>query len=162
MISAVGTTRRQAGNLEAQRRIDYDLNLALAKAAKAGGINIFVLISSAGTSAKSSLPYSKMKGELEVAVKELGIPYTVILRPGLVVGSKENSGLPETIIRGIAKRLGSVSKIFTDWWAQDAGVVGKAAVLSALRCIEGTRSEGIWTIDQAEVVKLGRTEWKDA
>ncbi|KAL9636063.1 MAG: hypothetical protein Q9164_003061 [Protoblastenia rupestris] len=160
-ISALGTTRGQAGSFEAQRKIDYDLNLALAKAAKAGGIKVYVLVSSAGTSAQSRLPYSKMKGELEAAVKDLGFAYTVIIRPGLLLGTRENSRLPEALLRGIAKGLGAISTGLTDWWAQDAGVIGKAAVSAAVQCVEGKRKEGIWTVEQADILKLGRTEWKE-
>ena len=104
--------------MEAQRKIDYDLNLALAKAAKESGIKVCVLISSSGTSASSRIPYSKMKGQLEEAVKELGFPYTVILRPGLLVGERTESRPMEAVIRGIAKGLGAISTGLTDFWAQ--------------------------------------------
>ena len=36
------------------------------------------------------LPYAKMKGELEDAVRDLGFRETVVVRPGLIVG-KERS-----------------------------------------------------------------------
>ena len=160
-LSALGTTRGQAGGFEAQRKIDYDLNLALAQAAKAGGIKVFVLISSGGSSAKARMPYLKMKGELEAAVKELGFPHTVILRPGLLLGSREDSRPPEAMVRFFAKGLASISKGLTDFWVQDAGVVAKAAVSAAARCVEGKQKEGVWMLEQADIVRLGRTEWKD-
>src|SRR5690606_20578457 len=52
-FSALGTTRADVGGVEAQRKIDYDLNLDLAKAAKAAGVNTYVLISSANSNANS-------------------------------------------------------------------------------------------------------------
>lgn len=39
-FSALGTTRAQAGSLEAQRKIDFDLNLELAQKAKEGGVRV--------------------------------------------------------------------------------------------------------------------------
>ncbi|KAK5004901.1 hypothetical protein LTR28_008342, partial [Elasticomyces elasticus] len=66
-FSALGTTRAAAGSLQNQRKIDYDLNLALARAAKENGVSIYVLVSTAGASHKSMFGYTKMKGELEEA-----------------------------------------------------------------------------------------------
>lgn len=71
-ISALGTTRAAAGGFENQRKIDYDLNLALAQEAKAKGTKVYVLISSSGASAQSMAGYTKMKGELEDSVSGLG------------------------------------------------------------------------------------------
>ena len=157
----MGTTKAQAGSVEAQRKIDYDLNIALAKAAKINGTEVLVLMSSAGTSANSSLPYSKMKGELEEAVKEIGFAHTVILRPGVLVGPRTESRPAEAIVRRLASCLGAISTQLTDFWAQDARVIGRAAVAAAVQCASGQREEGIWMVDQSEIVRLGRTEWKE-
>lgn len=70
-ISALGTTRAAAGGLENQRKIDYDLNLALAQEAKSRGTKVYVLISTASASAQSMAGYTKMKGELEDSVIQL-------------------------------------------------------------------------------------------
>ena len=59
-ISALGTTRGQAGSFENQRKIDYDLNLELAKAAKEAGTKAYVLVSSGGSSSSSMFGYMKM------------------------------------------------------------------------------------------------------
>src|ERR1700709_2355995 len=53
--SALGTTKAAAGSVENQRKIDYDLNLALAQAAKAAGVKVYVLISVTNASAHSML-----------------------------------------------------------------------------------------------------------
>lgn len=84
-ISALGTSRARAGGLENQRKIDYDLNLDLARAAKASGTKTFVLISSSGANSTSIAPYMKMKGELEEAVKALDFEHCILVRPGLLV-----------------------------------------------------------------------------
>ena len=160
-ISALGTTKAQAGSVEAQRKIDYDLNLSLAKAAKDSGVKVYVLISSDAVSAKSMFPYSRMKAELEDAVRALDFPYTVILKPGLLVGTRSDSRPAEAAFRKVAQGLGSVSKRLTDFWAQDVDVIGKAAVTAGLQCVEGQRKERIWFVSQSEIIRLGRTEWKD-
>ena len=161
-ISALGTTRGQVGSFEAQHAIDYDLNLALARAAKESGVKVYILISSGAVSATSMFPYSKMKGTLEIAIKEIGFPHTVIIKPGLLMGKRNDSRPPEAFVRGIAKGLGVISKTWlTDWWVTDADVIGRATVRAAMQCIDGKRKEGVWQIGQSEILKLGRTEWKD-
>ena len=159
-LSALGTTRGKAGGVDNQRKIDYDLNLALAKGAKESGVKVYVLISSAGISKSSPFAYGPMKVELEEAVEALGFTYTVILRPGFLLGArKETSALPEKIVRNIVQGLGMVSKGLMDGIGQDADVVAKAAVAAGMQCVEGKKEAGVWRIDQAEVVRLGRTEW---
>lgn len=160
-LSALGTTKAAAGSVEAQRKIDLDLNLALAKAAKEAGVQTYVLISSAAVSSKSSMAYPKMKGELEDAVKTIGFKHAVILKPGLLVGSREDSRPAEFALRSVANFFGSISgNKLKDFWAQDADVIARAAVHAGLECLDGKKEEGVWVIDQAEIVKLGRTEWK--
>ncbi|KAL6714352.1 Protein fmp52, mitochondrial [Lecanora helva] len=160
-MSALGTTKGQAGSFEAQRKIDYDLNLSLAQAAKELGVKVYVLISSGGVSKKSLFPYGRMKAELEEAVVALNFPHTVILKPGLLVGTRADSRPSEAAIRSVARGVGSISKSLTDFWAQDAEIVGRAAIAAATLCSEGQREEGVWVINQGEIVRLGRTEWKD-
>ncbi|KAL2069665.1 hypothetical protein VTL71DRAFT_14344 [Oculimacula yallundae] len=157
-FSALGTTKAAAGSIEAQRKIDYDLNLEVAKAAKASGVKVYVLISTANANTKSMFPYTKMKGELEESIKELGFEKTVILRPGLLVGAREESRPAEAVLRGIANVMGSVAHVLKDTWAQDAEVVGRAAVAAGLQALEGDKPK-VWEVGQSEVVRLGRTEW---
>ncbi|EHK99029.1 NAD(P)-binding Rossmann-fold containing protein [Glarea lozoyensis ATCC 20868] len=158
-FSALGTTRAAAGSLAGQRAIDYDLNLSLAQAAKAAGVKTYVLISTSGASPTSPLAYPKMKGELEEAVKALNFEKTIILRPGLIVGAREESRPAEWVVRKIAGAMGTVANGLKDFWAQDAGVIAKAAVSAGLKAEKG-EGEKVWTVGQAEIVRLGRTEWK--
>ena len=155
-------TKAQAGSLEAQRKIDLDLNVSLAQAAKDSGVKIYVLISTATASQGSKFPYYKMKADVEEAIKSVGFPYTVFIKPGLLIGDRDETRIAEGIARGVAKGLGAINKGLTDGWAQDADVIGRAAVSAGMQCTEGKKSEGVWYVDQAEIVRLGRTEWKGA
>ncbi|KAI6814175.1 NAD dependent epimerase/dehydratase family protein-like protein [Hortaea werneckii] len=159
-ISALGTTRGNAGGFENQRKIDYDLNLSLAKAAKEGGTKHYVLISSGGANPNSPFGYPKMKGQLEEAVKALDFEHCIILRPGLIVGERNESRMAEGVFRKIASAAGSVSNGLKDFWAQDADVIGRAAVKAGMDCLEGKEGEKFRILGQSDIVRMGRTEWK--
>nr|POF04504.1 protein fmp52, mitochondrial [Quercus suber] len=160
-ISSLGTTRANAGGFDNQRKIDYDLNLELAKAAKAAGVQTYVLISSAGADSSSMMGYAQMKGQLEEAVKALDFDHTVIVRPGLIIGDRQELRSAELVLQKIAKCAGSVSgNKLKDFWAQDADVIAKAAVRVGLDCVEGKGTEKVRLVTQADVIKYGKTEWK--
>ncbi|TIA20843.1 NAD(P)-binding protein [Aureobasidium pullulans] len=156
-FSALGTTARIAGSFAAQRKIDYDLNLALATAAKNAGAKIYILISTSGASPTSKIPYAKMKGELDEAVKKLGFEHVVILKPGLLVGEREDSRPGEYMARSFARALGWISGgVLKDSWAQDADVVARTAVAAAVEVVEGRNGEEVWVLNQREVLRMGR------
>lgn len=102
-----------------------------------------------------------MKGELEEAVKELGFKHTVILRPGLIVGERQDSRPPEFAIRKVAGLFGKISEPWLkDFWAQDADVIAKAAVSAGLQCAEGKVEQKVWMLNQSDIVRMGKTEWR--
>lgn len=97
LFSALGTTLKQAGGKEKQWEIDFTFNLSFARKAKENGIDNYVLVSSVGANAKSSIFYTKMKGELDEAVSKIGFSNLVILRPASLAGNRENRRLAEDI-----------------------------------------------------------------
>lgn len=159
-ISALGTTRAAAGGFENQKKIDYDLNLELAKAAKAAGTKVYVLISSASADSKSMFGYTKMKGELEDAVTALDFEHVVIVRPGLIVGSRNETRTAELVFRKIAGAAGAVSNKLKDFWAQDDEVIARAAVKAGMEGLDGSDREKVRILAQSDILRLGRTEWK--
>jgi uncharacterized protein YbjT (DUF2867 family) len=162
LFSAIATTRANAGGLAEQYKLEHDLNIELAKAAKAAGTKTYVLISSTGANPKSMMAYPKMKGEIEEHIKELDFDHTIIIRPGLIAGRREETRLMEGFIRGIASGLGSINTHWLkDGWAQDADVIAKAAVHAALKAERGEGKDKVWVMFGKDIVLLGRTEWKD-
>lgn len=107
-FSAMGTTRKQAGTIENQRRVDYDYQANFAKACAASGVKAFALVSAAGANKNSAVPYSKMKGELEEYVISLGFKKLEILRPGLLLGHREKPRFGEVAFAPVMKLLAPV------------------------------------------------------
>ncbi|KEQ77498.1 NAD(P)-binding protein [Aureobasidium namibiae CBS 147.97] len=162
VFNAVGTTFASAGSVAAQWAIDHDLCVENAKAAKAAGVGTYVYCSSAGTSSSLSpfalTPYAKMKRGVENAIKDLDFDNAIILRPGMILGreSPKNKWL-EDIFDGLKR----ISQGFQDKWAQDQTVIGRAAVAAVAMVERGKAPSRFWILEQSDIVKLGRDEWKD-
>jgi uncharacterized protein YbjT (DUF2867 family) len=97
LFSALGTTLKQAGSKEKQYEIDFTFNLNFAQKANANGIENYVLVSSVGANSKSSIFYTRMKGELDEAVAKIGFKNLAILRPASLTGDRTNRRMAEEI-----------------------------------------------------------------
>ncbi|KAL2264797.1 hypothetical protein VTJ83DRAFT_7307 [Remersonia thermophila] len=162
-ISSLGTTRAQAGGIANQWKIDHDLNVELARAAKEAGVKRFVFVSSAGTRGLlgSLAPYSRMKQGVEDTVRDLGFETAIILRPGLILGEREVPHQGGPIANGIARGVGRwFGQGLQDKFAQEAEVIARAAVHAAKIAEEGKAPAKYWVLEQNDIVRLGRTEWK--
>lgn len=115
-----------------------------------------VLISSSGANAQSGMAYPQMKGALEDAVKALGFEHTIILRPGLIVGGREESRPVEFGIQKIANVMGKVG--LKNFWAQDADVIARAAVKASLDVSKNGKEgeKSVLLLAQGDIVKLGK------
>ncbi|MBL7896915.1 MAG: NAD(P)H-binding protein [Crocinitomicaceae bacterium] len=102
LFSVLGTTMKTAGSKEAQYKIDFDYQYNVAKIASENGVKNLVLLSSAGANSKSSIFYSRMKGELDEAVKKLTFSHVSIIRPSMLTGKREEFRLGEKIFTPIA------------------------------------------------------------
>ncbi|MBL3549056.1 uncharacterized protein YbjT (DUF2867 family) [Chryseobacterium rhizosphaerae] len=89
-FSCLGTTLKDAGSKEAQKKVDFDYQYEFAKAAKENNVEDYILVSAYGASPKSKIFYSKMKGELEEAVRQLHFNKITIFKPGML--ERKNSG----------------------------------------------------------------------
>ena len=91
---ALGTTIKVAGSQSAFRAVDFEANLAVARAALAAGARRAGLVSAMGADARSSLFYNRVKGELERALQQLRFEALVIARPSLLLGDRASLGQP--------------------------------------------------------------------
>ncbi|WP_431609810.1 NAD(P)H-binding protein [Chryseobacterium sp. 'Rf worker isolate 10'] len=83
-FSCLGTTLKDAGSKEAQKKVDFDYQYEFAKAAKENDVEDYILVSAYGANPQSKIFYSKMKGELEEAVKQLHFNKITIFKPGML------------------------------------------------------------------------------
>ena len=137
---ALGTTIKVAGSQEAFRAVDYDANLAVARAARAQGARRLGLVSAMGANRNSRIFYNRVKGELEQAVMQLGYTALVIARPSFLVGDREALGQRvrpgETLALNVSRWLGWV--IPDNYKAIEAARVA-GALLQAVPTAQGVR-----------------------
>ena len=140
VICALGTTWKKSGEDEAAfRAVDQELVLQTAKAALGNGVERFVHLSSVGADPASKTFYLRVKGEVERELTRMRFNRLDILRPGLLLGSREDD-------RRTAERLGiAVSPLanlfmhgkYRQYRGIHAELVAKAAVSLAKRAARG-------------------------
>ncbi|CAG9943796.1 unnamed protein product [Clonostachys rosea f. rosea IK726] len=160
VISALGTTRAAAGGIQQQWKIDHDLNVELAKTAKEAGVKTFVFISSAGTRGLLSnyVPYSQMKVGVEDAVKGLEFDHSIIVRPGMLLGAREEQRFVEKGAQSIVSGLGLVHKGLKNALGQDVDVIARATTKAIKLANEGKAPSKHWVLEGADILKLGAEE----
>jgi uncharacterized protein YbjT (DUF2867 family) len=101
----IGTTIKKAGSQDAFRRVDYDYVLAFARAAQRAGARQFLLVTALGADPASRIFYSRVKGEIEQAVRELPFQGVHIFRPSFLMGERAEARLAERIGVPVARVL---------------------------------------------------------
>ncbi|MGH8533227.1 MAG: hypothetical protein ACREV1_11020 [Gammaproteobacteria bacterium] len=102
IICALGTTMRKAGSQPEFRKVDFDYPLAIAHIGLQQGCHHFLLVSALGANAGSRIFYSRVKGELEVAICALPFRSRTIVRPSLLLGPREEFRLGEKVVERLA------------------------------------------------------------
>jgi uncharacterized protein YbjT (DUF2867 family) len=98
LYCALGTTIKKARTREAFRRVDLEIPLRAARIARERGAVHFLLVSALGASANSRVFYSRVKGELEEALRGLGYPALTIVRPSLLLGARRERRPAEGLV----------------------------------------------------------------
>lgn len=97
LFSCLGTTMKQAGSEAAFRRVDHDIPLMIARAAKDAGVQHYLLVSSVGANPASRTFYLRVKAELEQAAIALGFRSVTIVRPSFLEGDRQEKRLGERL-----------------------------------------------------------------
>jgi len=97
VFCCLGTTIKTAGSQQAFRKVDYDYVLGLARAGQRAGARQFVLVSALGADSASRIFYSRVKGEIEEAVRQLPYQGIQIFRPSFLMGERAAVRLAERV-----------------------------------------------------------------
>ena len=141
VLSALGTTIRQAGSQERFRAVDFGYALSAARLGRERGAHHLLLVSALGASAASRVFYNRVKGELEDAVRSL-----TIVRPSLLLGPREELRPGEVI----GKVLGVLAP--SRYRPVQARDVARALLEAAVR-----DEPGIRVIESQEIRRIAET-----
>ena len=150
IFCALGTTISKAGSAAEFKRVDYDIPMQLAKHGKSNGAKQFVLVSSIGANAQSSVLYTKTKGKLEADLAKLNFECLLIFRPSILLGDRKENRVGETVGKFIADKLdflfvGPLKK----YRGTPANLLAKVMVSMAQKSYTGVR-----IIDNEEILAL--------
>lgn len=105
IFSCLGSTKNKTPNLKDYKRIDHDIPLQIAKFGKENNVSQFHLVSALGANSQSSVFYSKMKGQTEEELKQLGFISTFIYQPSLLRGERKEKRFFEKLTLKITKYI---------------------------------------------------------
>lgn len=108
LFSCLGTTMKQAGGKDAQYRVDYTYQFAVASIAAENKVPVYVLVSSVGANPDSRFFYTQMKGQLDDGVSRLPFSSINIVRPGLLYGPRKQKRAGEGASVVLIKAFNSI------------------------------------------------------
>lgn len=132
LFCCLGTTMAKAGSKEAFYKVDFTYAFDAAQMASMNGVGQYLLVSSVGADPHSRFFYSKVKGELEVAVRKMGFWGLHIFQPSVLLGERNENRFGEQL----AGKIGSIfdrltGGLLTKYRPIEADVVAKAMVSAA-------------------------------
>ena len=101
----LGTTIKEAGSQEAFKAVDLDLVVAFGKRARELGARHLLVVSAVNADPDSSVFYSRVKGEMEQALRAQDWPQLTLARPSLLVGNRPETRWAEQLAAPIAKLI---------------------------------------------------------
>jgi len=125
VFCTLGTTIKKAGSRERFRDVDFTYPHELARLSRERGAVHFSTVSALGAGTRSHFFYSRVKGELEEALRHMGWPSLAILRPSVIAGKRtENRPLER-----VAEHLLSIAP--PTWRPVPAATIAAAMVALA-------------------------------
>lgn len=152
IFCCLGTTIKKAGSQEAFRKVDFQYPLQLAQIQFRGGSQQFMLVSAIGADSKSSIFYSRVKGELENALQAIGYKSIHIFRPSFIAGPRKESRPGERI--GLAI-FSFVAPLFIGPLKKYAPIHAEHIAQAMMR-IAQKNEPGIHVYDSAVTNELGK------
>ncbi|MNL14010.1 Semialdehyde dehydrogenase, NAD binding domain [compost metagenome] len=105
VFCALGTTKSKTPDENQYRKVDYQYPLDIAFIAQQNGASQYHLVSAMGANVKSSIFYSRLKGEVERDLKTIPFKAVHIYRPSLLDGNRKESRTAEGFMIGLMRLL---------------------------------------------------------
>lgn len=139
-ICALGTTIHNAGSREAFRAVDHGAVLAFAKAALEARIKHFLVVTAVGADPASGVFYSRVKGEIQQDLCDLGFSRLDVLQPGLLRGERQEKRPVESMMKTLAP---IADRLMTGSWRRYRSI-HPAAVAECLLTLTSATEAGVF------------------
>ncbi|WP_191561024.1 NAD(P)H-binding protein [Metabacillus idriensis] len=106
LFICLGTTMKQAKTKEEFYKVDYEYVVEAAKLAKQHGVEKVLAVSAIGADCDSLFYYNRVKGQMEDALRNMGLPSVIVFRPSLLLGEREEFRFGEKMGEWLYKGLG--------------------------------------------------------
>src|SRR5262245_5860520 len=140
VFCALGTTIRKAGSRKAFREVDYEFPLALAQRTRMLDAAHFSIVSAAGASTRSPFFYSRVKGDVELALRQMGWPSLAIFRPSLISGERAEPRPLERLAEGLLRFAPAALK-----------PVAATDIAAAMVAVAAESPQGVTVIESREI-----------
>lgn len=140
VFCCLGTTIKKAKTKEAFRKVDLEYPVKIAQLQKKAGSKRFLVISAMGANSKSAIFYSKVKGEMEEQVQQIGYESLFIFRPSFITGNRKENRAGESIGIGLFKLIGPLlTGPLKKYRSVSADAIAKAMLHMAQTETQGTQ-----------------------
>ncbi len=146
VFCALGTTIRKAGSQAKFREVDYEFPRRLAELTRQQGARHFSIVSALGASPGSPFFYSRVKGEIEQALRVMDWPSLGIFRPSLIAGERAESRPLEKLSERLLRFAPA------GWSSVEAREIGRAMVALALR-----EPRGVTIVESREISRRAKS-----
>lgn len=158
LYCCIGTTMKKAANKAAFKRVDFTYAYQIVELAAKNKVNQFLLVSSIGADTDSLFFYTRVKGELEEAVKRMPFWAIHIFRPSLLLGERNENRWGEALAQQLGRGLDRLTGgMLTKYRPVEADVVAKAMVTAAQNVEKGVHiysSEQLQQLAEQENKKI--------
>lgn len=137
LFSTLGTTIKTVKTKENQYRVDFTYQYEFAQAASENGVSTYVLVSSIGANTRSLFFYSRMKGELEEAVKKLDFMKLIIFRPSILDGFRSEKRVGEKIALIFSRMISKI--MFKKYRPTPVQVLASKMISLSIEHVDGFR-----------------------
>ncbi len=123
VFCCLGTTIKVAGSQEVFEAVDRHYPVAIAKAAFERGAKAYNIITAISSSPNSKVFYSRVKGDCEQDLQNIGFQSVLILRPSMLLGPRTEKRFAEHIGQILMDKLsflipGRYKAVRAEWVAE--------------------------------------------
>ena len=105
IFSCLGSTKGKTPNALDYRKIEYDYTLNIARIGLKNHVPQFHFVSSLGADPTSSNSYLKLKGEVEIALKQLTFSSLYLYQPSYLTGQRTEKRFDDKIMKPLMSVL---------------------------------------------------------